>query len=640
MTTMEQPLNPWGNTPPPPPRPVAWGDPEPEPEVAGVDDLFAAPQPTTPENGVDDLFAAPTEGSAAPPAQPTATGVDDLFGEEPPSSGVGDLFATPDAPAGIADVFASGEPSRGEEAPTEAPSTTSPDKAAASADADSSSAPTSEQSDPFGSLFATDGPPNPFAAPSDDGPKPIGRLAAARAAAQAARPAFDEATAMPVPSNETLALAGEQRYSRMDELYPKVLDILALAGAGTAELAKFLNGIELTRDHALDERQRQTYQMHLEPLMVTNGMRVRDADELRTLFDMAYDETLGIGPLGPLWRDDSVSEILVSGWNKVTIERAGRLEHTHVRFRDPEHLEETGRALASRSKDDRALSPTNPLVTLQLPGARLQFVWKPLSVLGGSIAIRKFGALMAMDDLMARGSLNEPMRDFLAQAVAARATILVSGGTGSGKTTFINALSEFIPTSERVVTIEDALELQLRNQHVESFVTKEAASADDRVLFGQDALLKATLRMRPDRIIVGEIRDGRGCAVMLEAANTGHDGTMTTVHANTPELALKRMTRLLRTADALPDDVARDEVAGALDLVVQVVRTRGQRFVSHISVVDQTTGRSQDVFVGEILPGHDRPTFRQVGGIGSDTGLAFRLADANFDTNAWRLKDD
>ena len=238
---------------------------------------------------------------------------------------------------------------------------------------------------------------------------------------------------------------------------------------------------------------------------------------------------------------------MVSGPDRVTVERNGNLAKTPVRFRDPGHLERTARDLAASASTTAPCPGTTRCVTVQLPGARVQFVMRPVAATAGSlIVIRKFRRAVRAWTTCCASARSTSMAAFLRDAIAARATVLVSGGTGSGKTTLINALCEFIPDTERVITIEDALELQLRNTHVESLVTKEAASADDQLLIGQDELLQATLRMRPDRIIVGEIRDGRGCSVMLQAANTGHDGTMTTIHANTPDLAIGRMADLLR----------------------------------------------------------------------------------------------
>lgn len=607
----------WGYTPPaastpPEPRGGAASETSAPPTAGDLADVFAGPHvPGKPEeSGAEDLAGlfgtnnAPTDTDTDTdddaPELPADTGSEDATDD----GDIGDLFATDDATP----------------APTTAEDT----------------APAPVAASPFGSEQVV--PPNPFAqAEPTSAPDQGSKVASAREAAREARSSEPQAQS-PAPAQGMQALARDPRYTHAEQFAPMVQRILALgAGDGDPALRSFLHRLELTRDPALDRRQRAQYQELIEPRLVHESIQIQSATDRDALFDIAYDELIGIGPLGPLWRDDTITEIMVSGPNKVTVERHGRLELTPVKFNSLEHLESTVRRLGQSSADDRAISPTNPMVTIQLPRARVQFVWRPLAVSRVAISIRKFGDLLAMDDLLRRQSVDKKMLAFLRDCVVARATILVSGGTGSGKTTFVNALSEFIPDSERVITIEDALELQLRNTHVEAFVTKEAASADDHVLFGQDQLLKAALRMRPDRIVVSEIRDGKGCATMLEAANTGHSGTMTTLHANNPNLALKRMATLLRRVEAMPDDVARQEVASAIDVVVQVVRTRGRRFVSDVSVVDNATGDITQVFEGTLPPGQDEPTFRQVHGLGADTALAGKMRDAGQDATTWEV---
>jgi len=621
-------------------RPVQWGRPQGVEDPAmstdsatGLGDLFAdtpTREGAQAPGGLEDLFAeaAPTQAPADPQAQATAGPAADSpqagprpGGQPQPATGWDDLFADDrPAPAGPAPA----DPPPAADAPTAGPPAgTRPAPASPTGDVGAGTPP----------AFGAGGP----SAPPADRPSPQdgsagGRVAARRQAAAAAR--TEPAAAQAQVSPEVADLYRHDRYARAGEFAPLVDRILGL-GTSNPELQNLLRRFELTRDPVRDRQQRAEYQAALEPLMATARIQVTSQEDLTTLFDIAYDEILGIGPLGPLWRDESITEILVSGPDKVTVERHGRLELTPVRFTDLGHLERVARELAQTSRDDRAISQTNPLVTIQLPGARVQFVWRPLAVNRVAIAIRKFGALMDMSQLLAYGSLSQDMAAFLRDCVRARATILVSGGMGSGKTTFINALSEYIPDTERVVTIEDALELQLRNTHVEALVTKEAASADDTHLFGQDALLKASLRMRADRIIVGEIRDGAGCAVMLEAANTGHPGTMTTIHANTPAGALKRMSTLVRRVDSMPEDVAREEVASAIDVVVQVVKTRGRRYVSDISLVDSATGGVEQVFTGEYPVGVDAPVFRQVRPLGPDTDLARKMLDVGCDPRAW-----
>lgn len=444
--------------------------------------------------------------------------------------------------------------------------------------------------------------------------------------------------AQALPQDMAAFVADQQFMERYDEagrLLPVVDRLLGLAKGGSPALQGLINKFVLTRDSEVDAAQRQSYEETMLPLMAQNAIAV-DPQDLPTVLDIAYDELIGIGPMGPLWRDDDVTEIMVSGPDKVTVERNGRLQTTPVRFRDLDHLKQTARDLSARV-DDRAVSRRNPIVTAQLPKARVQFVVAPAAPIAGvSMTIRKFRPLFGLENLLEFGALTDEMASFLSDVVMSRANVLVSGGTGSGKTTMINALSAFIPDSERVVTIEDALELALTNTHVEQLVTKEVSSADDEVVIGQGELLRSALRMRPDRIIVGEIRDSEGCAVMLQAANTGHDGTMTTVHANDPDRAMRRLAHLFRgTSENMGHDLASEEVREAFDVVVQVIRRRNRRYISHISMVDKYSDKTIPIFTGRFDTGDERPTFTRVGGVGSDTDLGQRFFDAGLDPRIW-----
>jgi pilus assembly protein CpaF len=255
-----------------------------------------------------------------------------------------------------------------------------------------------------------------------------------------------------------------------------------------------------------------------------------------------------------------------------------------------------------------------------------------------------------MESLLRGDSLSEEMRDFLYDAVKARATILVSGGTGSGKTTMINALSEAIPDGERVITIEDAYELTLSNRHVVSLQAKFKSSGDDPIIITQEDLMVASLRMRPDRIIVGEIREPSAAAVMLTAANTGHDGTMTTLHASSADVALNnRLSSLLMRSSqgGYTYDVARTEIALAIDLVVHIDRRAGHRFISEIALVDSTYLTSKSLrpltlFEGVVTvsqgPGQEvvvRPSFRNTGKIPLATKLGVKLSDLGESASRW-----
>jgi pilus assembly protein CpaF len=415
-------------------------------------------------------------------------------------------------------------------------------------------------------------------------------------------------------------------------LWPVVNQLLGIVQSDH-ELQSIAKRLELTRDPGLDSRQRSTLLAGLQQrAMNVPALSRLSRDELTASYDLAYDELIGISILGPLWRDDSVSEILVDAWNRIYIERAGRLEQTPITFRDHEHALTVARNLALVTSD-RAVSATNPAVTAEVAGARVAFTVGKIVKSGIALSIRKFGRLMDAAGLLAAGSYSTEMRDFLADCVGVRANILVAGGTGTGKTTMINALSGFIGRDERVITIEDAFELQLNIPYWVQLQTKEAASADDEVRVSLADLLKHTLRMRPDRIIVGEIREPDGAVVMLQAANTGHSGTMTTIHADTPIQALNyRLAYLARTGARMEQDVAAAEVATAINLIVQISRERGRRFVRDISVVDITCLEGARIQPRQVFSGHldedGTPVFTRTGGVEDGTALAALLDSA------------
>ena len=420
-----------------------------------------------------------------------------------------------------------------------------------------------------------------------------------------------------------------ERIEELHEHYPTVQRMLGMI-SGNDSIQRQLKNFEITRDPELDAEQRHRLRDAVEGPLLEAEIRLPSEAAGRVIWDLLYDEYTGLSVLGEVWRDDDVTEICVDAWNNVTVERNGNLEKTGITFVNPEHANSVTRAL-SQHMSDRQVSPANPIVTAQLPGARVQFIWGALSADGLAIAIRKFRGLLGMSSLLNYGSLTQEMVEFLRDAVHARATILVSGGTGTGKTTMINALSEAIPPEERVITIEDAFELQLSNNHVLSLQSKPKASSDDPLEITQEDLLVASLRMRPDRIIVGEIREPKAAAVMLAAANTGHDGTMTTIHANSSQSALNsRMVGLVTRADGgFSETVARNEVGQALNLVIQISRRHGRRYVSEISVVDPSTIekteiRAEPLFVGHVGVGQT-VNFRQVGAVRADTNLGIKL---------------
>lgn len=432
--------------------------------------------------------------------------------------------------------------------------------------------------------------------------------------------------------NDTATSAAYNPHSvlekNIDALWPFVSQVLGVVQTHEG-ISRFAVKMVLTRSHTIDTEQLREFKEVLTPILMQHAELAR-LSSLSQIIDLAYDELIGISVLGPLWRDDEITEILVDAWNKITIEKDGALQTTSLRFRDKEHARKIARDMALKVSD-RALTPASPLVTAELPGARVAFAIDKVVKSELSISMRKFRPLMNMDGLLRAGALNEEMRDFLSDCIQARANVLVSGGTGTGKTTMINALSTFIPHSERVITIEDAYELALDTPHWVALQTKESSSADDEIVISMADLLVTTLRMRPDRIIVGEIREPRGASVMLQAANTGHDGTMTTIHANSADRALNfRMVGFARTGSSMTAEVAAAEVSSAINLVVQVVRRAGRRFITEIAVVDPSMLHSGlitplHIFKGELIDG--KTSFTRCGAVDGASELGMKLED-------------
>ena len=320
------------------------------------------------------------------------------------------------------------------------------------------------------------------------------------------------------------------------------------------------------------------------------------------MLEQITDEIIGLGPLEPLLRDESITEIMVNGPRQVYIERSGKLELTNVVFQNDDHVMRIiDRIIAPIG---RRVDESSPMVDARLTdGSRVNAIIPPLSLVGPVVTIRKFAASpFTTDDLIRFGTATADMFDFLRACVEARLNLFVSGGTGSGKTTTLNVLSSFIPNDERIVTIEDAAELQLRQEHV---VTLESRPPN---IEGKGAipireLVRNALRMRPDRIIVGECRSGEALD-MLQAMNTGHDGSMSTGHANSPRDMLSRLeTMVLMAGVDLPLRAIREQVASAVDLIVQQSRLKdGTRKIVNITEVQGMEGDvivMQDVFVFE-----------------------------------------
>lgn len=309
------------------------------------------------------------------------------------------------------------------------------------------------------------------------------------------------------------------------------------------------------------------------------------AEERAEMQQEIIDELLGLGPLEDLMRDPAVSEIMVNGPNVIYVERSGRITLTDRRFNDERHL----RTIIERiiAPLGRRIDESSPMVDARLPdGSRVNAIIEPLALDGSTVTIRRFGTKrLSMDDLVKYGSIVPEATDLLRAMVEARLNIVVSGGTGSGKTTFLNIMSNYIPHHERIVTIEDAAELLLNQEHVVRLESRPANIEGRGAVIIRD-LVKNSLRMRPDRIVVGECRSGEALD-MLQAMNTGHDGSMTTLHANTPRDALARMeTLVLMAGFELPVRAIREQIASAVDAVVQIERMRdGSRKVTSITEV-------------------------------------------------------
>jgi pilus assembly protein CpaF len=349
-----------------------------------------------------------------------------------------------------------------------------------------------------------------------------------------------------------------------------------------------------------EEVRREVSQI-LEALVVGESTPM-NLQERERLAQEVLDEVFGLGPLEPLLNDPTVSDILVNTYRRVYVERNGLLEMTSVQFRDDAHL--MGIIDRIVSAIGRRVDESSPMVDARLAdGSRVNAIIPPLSVDGPCLSIRRFGRdPLTADDLIANNTLTPAMLELLQGCVKARLNILISGGTGAGKTTFLNVLSSFISDRERIVTIEDAAELQLHQEHVVRLETRPP-NIEGKGAVHQRQLLINSLRMRPDRIIVGEVRSDEALD-MLQAMNTGHDGSLTTIHANAPRDALGRLETMVAMANLnIPDTVCRRQISSALDVVVQVSRlSDGTRKVTNVSEITGMEGdvvAMQDIFVFE-----------------------------------------
>ncbi|RII27803.1 MAG: pilus assembly protein CpaF [Geobacter sp.] len=337
----------------------------------------------------------------------------------------------------------------------------------------------------------------------------------------------------------------------------------------------------------------------IEALIAEDGVPLNQTEREHLIVEIQH-ETFGLGPLEPLLADPEISDILVNNSSQVYIEKFGKLIKTEVYFRDDIHLMQIIERIVS--KVGRRIDESSPYVDARLPdGSRVNAIIPPLALDGPVLSIRRFGLEpLRIEDLIRNGSLDERMHKVLEGAVKTRHNILISGGTGTGKTTLLNVLSEFIPYNERVVTIEDSAELHLKQDHVVRLETRPP-NIEGRGEVTQRDLVRNALRMRPDRIILGEVRGGEALD-MLQAMNTGHDGSLSTVHSNSTRDALARLeTMVLMAGMDLPERAIREQVAAALNIVVQLVRlSDGTRKVVKLSEITGMEGNTivmHDVFV-------------------------------------------
>ncbi len=356
---------------------------------------------------------------------------------------------------------------------------------------------------------------------------------------------------------------------------------------------ELLKRLDLDQLNDCDQTRAGQQQLHslIQALLSEYGIPL-STPERETLAREIVDEIFGLGPIEPLLHDPTVNDILVNGYDSIYVERDGLLEETDIKFHDNEHLMHVIEKIVSAV--GRRVDESSPMVDARLAdGSRVNVIIPPLAIDGPVLSIRRFGnSPLSGEDLLRVKTLTEPMLDLLRCAVEARVSIVISGGTGSGKTTLLNVLSSFIAANERIVTIEDSAELMLRQRHVVRLETRPPNMEGHGIVRQRELLINA-LRMRPDRIVLGEVR-GEEALDMLQAMNTGHDGSITTVHSNTPRDALSRIETMVMMGDhRLPERAVRAQIASAIQLIVQIARlSDGSRRVTQISEVTSCHGET------------------------------------------------
>jgi pilus assembly protein CpaF len=388
-----------------------------------------------------------------------------------------------------------------------------------------------------------------------------------------------------------------------------------------------INRMDLTKLSQLDAEQLRSEVARLAEALLTEEKTPLSTSDRERLVEEVRHELFGLGPLEPLLADPTISDILVNSPHNIYIERRGKLERTNVTFKDDEHLMRVIERIVSSV--GRRIDESSPMVDARLSdGSRVNAIIPPLSLDGPVLSIRRFGAEpLRISKLIEIGALTKDIADMFEMCVSARLNILISGGTGAGKTTLLNALSAYIPEEQRIVTIEDSAELQLQQPHVVRLETRPP-NIEGRGEVTQRDLVKNALRMRPDRIVIGEVRGGEAID-MLQAMNTGHDGSLTTVHANTPRDALARLETMIQmTGMKLSERAMRQQIASALNLVIQAARlsdgTRRVVSISEITGMEGDTITMQEIFqferkgidkdghvVGRFRPTGVRPRFAE-----------------------------
>ena len=388
-----------------------------------------------------------------------------------------------------------------------------------------------------------------------------------------------------------------------------------------------INRIDLTKLGQMEPEQVHAEVARLaEEVLLTEHAPLSTSDRERLVSEVRH-ELFGLGPLEPLLSDPTISDILVNSPKNIYIERRGKLERTDVAFKDNDHLMRVIERIVSTV--GRRIDESSPMVDARLPdGSRVNAIIPPLALDGPVLSIRRFGAdPLRINALIEKGALTKDMADMFEMCVHARLNILISGGTGAGKTTLLNALSAYIPEEQRIVTIEDSAELQLQQPHVVRLETRPP-NIEGRGEVTQRDLVKNALRMRPDRIVIGEVRGGESID-MLQAMNTGHDGSLTTVHANTPRDAIARLETMIQmTGMRLSDRAMRQQIASAINLVIQAARlsdgTRRVTAISEITGMEGETITMQEIFqferkgvdkdgrvIGRFRPTGVRPRFAE-----------------------------